>query len=140
MKILLILLLLFQTACAHFGLDSQADIASENCYSYRYGDKLRRINFVEAFDWCHRAAKYGDSNSQTLLAELYFLGLGGEQDINQAEQWFLTAAKQGHAHSQFMLYKIYSVRAGVRNKQKANYWIKQAKYSKYKLALDVGLI
>jgi len=137
MKLLFIILLTLQTACAHFGLDSEADIASENCYSYRYGDKLRRINFVEAFDWCHRAARYGDSNSQTLLAELYFLGLGGEKDINQAEQWFLKAAKQGHAHSQFMLYTLYKLSSKIEKQQQANYWLKQAQYGQYKLALEV---
>jgi len=137
MKIIFMILLVLQTACAHLGLDSRADIASENCYSYRYGDKLRRINFVEAFDWCHRAANYGDSNSQTLLAELYYLGLGGQQDIKQAEQWFLKAAKQGHAHSQFMLYKIYDFSKHKEKQQQAVFWLKQAQYGQYKLALDV---
>jgi len=137
MKLLIIVLLLLQTACAHFGLDSEADIAAENCYSYRYGDKLRRINFVEAFDWCHRAANYGNSNSQTLLAELYYLGLGDEQDLDQAEQWFLKAAKQGHAHSQFMLYKIYHLSNTLEKQQQAIFWLKQARYGQYKLALQV---
>jgi len=139
MKIILILLLLFQTACAHFGLDSEADIAAENCYSYRYGDKLRRMNFVEAFDWCHRAANYGGANSQTLLAELYYLGLGGKQDIKQAEQWFLKAAKQGHAHSQFMLYTLYKLSSEIEKQQQALFWLKQAQYGQYKLALEQAL-
>jgi len=137
MKLLfLILLVIVQAGCAHMGLDSEADIAAENCYSYRYGDKLRRINFVEAFDWCYRAANYGDSNSQTLLAELYFLGLGGEQDIAQAEKWFLNAAKQGHAHGQFMLYEIYSSSINVKQQEQARYWLRQAKQSGYSLAME----
>lgn len=39
------LLVMLLSGCAHFGLDSEADVAAENCYAYRYGDKLRRINF-----------------------------------------------------------------------------------------------
>ncbi|NOQ13249.1 MAG: hypothetical protein GQ583_02055 [Methyloprofundus sp.] len=124
------------TACAHVGLDSEADIAAENCYAYRYGDKLRRINFAQAFDWCQRAAHQGNANSQTLLGELYYLGLGGEQDSELAEQWFLKAAKQGHAHSQFMLYIILSDDKANQHQSIADYWLRQARQSQYKLAQD----
>lgn len=78
-NLLLVGLLLSCAGCAHFGLDSRADVAAENCYAYRYGDKLRRINFAQAFDWCHRSANWGDANGQTILGELYYLGLGGEK-------------------------------------------------------------
>lgn len=137
MKLLLLVLLLLQAGCAHFGLDSKADIAAENCYAYRYGDQLRRINFVQAFDWCHRSARLGDANSQTLLAELYYLGLGGKPDAGQAEKWFLKAARQGHAHGQLMLYKIYSVSQVNEQQEHAAYWLRQAKLSNYKLAMDI---
>jgi len=137
MKLILILLMLLPVACAQIGLDSQAEIAAENCYSYRYGDKLRRINFVEAFDWCHRSADAGDPNSQTLLAELYYLGLGGKQDILLAEKWFLKAAKQGHPHSQFMLYKIYSAQQSSFQHEQGQYWLLQSRFSGYSLAMEV---
>ncbi|WP_305908881.1 hypothetical protein Q9L42_008445 [Methylomarinum sp. Ch1-1] len=123
-------------ACAHVGLDSEADVAAENCYAYRYGDKLRRINFAQAFDWCHRAARWGDANSQTLLGELYYLGLGGAQDWTLAAQWYGKAAKQGHAHSQYMLYRIYRHSEQGDEREQADYWLKQARLSGYKLALQ----
>jgi TPR repeat protein len=129
---------LLTTGCqpAFIGMDSEADIAAENCYAYRYGDKLRKINFTQAFDWCHRSARFGNSNSQALLGELYYLGLGGEQDIPQAEQWFTSAARQGHAHAQFMLYRIYAVSEDSAQRGQADYWLKQARQSGYKLALQ----
>jgi hypothetical protein len=129
---------LLTTGCqpAFIGMDSEADIAAENCYAYRYGDKLRKINFTQAFDWCHRSARFGNANSQALLGELYYLGLGGEQDIPQAEQWFTSAARQGHAHAQFMLYRIYAVSEDSAQRGQADYWLKQARQSGYKLALQ----
>ncbi len=134
---LLLLLITLQNGCAHFGLDSPADVSAENCYAYRYGDKLRRINFVQAFDWCQRSAHFGNANSQTLLAELYYMGLGGDYDISQAEIWFLKAAKQGHAHAQFMLYEINLPLSDATHKKQALFWLRQAKQSGYPLALDV---
>ncbi|WAR45188.1 SEL1-like repeat protein [Methylomonas rapida] len=130
--------LLLCTACqpAFIGMDSEADVAAENCYAYRYGDKLRKINFAEAFDWCYRSSRFGNANSQALLGELYYLGLGGPQDMNLAGQWFDKAARQGHAHSQYMLYQIYSVSSDPLEREQADYWLKQAKQSGYKLALQ----
>lgn len=134
-RLAVVLSALLLNACAHVGLDSEADIAAENCYAYRYGDKLRRINFAQAFDWCHRSARWGDANSQALLGELYYMGLGGRQDIELAARWFEKAAKQGHAHGQYMLYRIYTVSAEPRLREQAGYWLKQARQSGYKLAL-----
>lgn len=98
------------SACqpAFIGHDSEATVANENCYAYRNGDKLRKINFAQAFDWCHRAANFGDANSEALLGELYYLGLGGPQDMTLAARWFEKAARQGHAHAQYMLYRVYA--------------------------------
>ncbi len=130
------LILLNGASCAHFGLDSEADVAAENCYAYRYGDKIRRINFSQAFDWCFRSARWGDANSQTLLAELYYLGLGGGQDKQLARQWYEKAARQGHAHAQYMLYRMSRASADASQRKQAQFWLKQALFSGYKLALQ----
>ena len=137
-KLLTLTIALLTTGCqpAFIGMDSEADIAAENCYAYRYGDKLRKINFTQAFDWCHRSARFGNANSQALLGELYYLGLGGEQDIPQAELWFTSAARQGHANAQFMLYRIFAVSEDSAQRGQADYWLKQARQSGYKLALQ----
>lgn len=125
------------TACqpAFIGIDSEADIALENCYAYRYGDKLRKINFAQAFDWCYRSARFGNPDSQTLLGELYYLGLGGEQDFKLAAHWFEIAAKQGHAHAQYMLYRLYLASPRLEEQERAEYWLRQARQSGYKLAM-----
>lgn len=68
---------------------------------------MRRINFVQAFDWCQRA-----------------------------EQWFLKSAKQGHADAQFMLYKVYSLNMSAEYQNKANFWLRQARASQYPLAME----
>jgi len=129
--------LLLCSACqpAFIGVDSDAVVAAENCYAYRYGDKLRQINFAQAFDWCHRSARLGNSNSQALLGELYYLGLGSEADFQQAAHWFELAARQGHSHAQYMLYRILVVSNDVAEREKAEYWLHQARSSGYKLAL-----
>lgn len=119
---------------AFIGMDSEADVAAENCYAYRYGDKLRKINFTEAFDWCYRSSRFGNANSQALLGELYYLGLGGEQDLALAARWFEAAARQGHAHAQYMLYRIHAVSNDLMQQESAEYWLKQARQSGYKLA------
>ncbi|OAI03520.1 hypothetical protein A1353_14500 [Methylomonas methanica] len=133
----LVLAAILSSACQpnHMGLDTPADIATENCYAYRYGDKLRKINFAQAFDWCHRAAGSGDANSQALLGELYYLGLGGPQDMTLAARWFESAARQGHAHAQYMLYRINATSPNLEQQEKADYWLNQARHSGYKLAL-----
>lgn len=118
----------------HMGIDSDYTVAVENCYAYRYGDKLRKVNFAQAFDWCHRAAQWGDANSQTLLGELYYLGLGGEQDYRHAEIWFEKAARQGQPHAQYMLYRIHAASNDLARQEQADYWLKQARQSGYKLA------
>lgn len=135
-RVLFISLILNVTGCAHFGLDSEADIAAENCYAYRYGDKLRRINFMQAFDWCHRSANWGNANGQALLGELYFQGLGGKKDIALAANWFEKSARQGHAHAQYMLYLIYAKSINAEQSEKSEYWLKQAMQSGYKYALQ----
>lgn len=129
--------LLLCTACqpAFIGVDSDADVAAENCYAYRYGDKLRQINFAQAFDWCHRSARLSNANSQALLGELYYLGLGSEADFQQAAHWFELAARQGHSHAQYMLYRILVVSNDVAEREKAEYWLHQARSSGYKLTL-----
>ncbi|ATG91557.1 hypothetical protein MKLM6_3367 [Methylomonas koyamae] len=132
----LVLAALLCSACQpiHMGIDSDYTVAVENCYAYRYGDKLRKINFTQAFDWCHRAAQWGDANSQTLLGELYYLGLGGEQDMRHAEVWFEKAARQGQPHAQYMLYRIHAASNDLARQERADYWLKQARQSGYKLA------
>ncbi len=137
MRVLIILLCsTWLSACAHFGRDSKAVIAAEHCYAYRYGDQIRRVNFMQAFDWCYRSANYGDINSQVLLAELYYLGLGGAKDPINAEHWYLKAAKQGHAHAQLMLYKFYKNSDNPEKMAHSLFWLQQAKAAGYKLALD----
>jgi len=121
---------------AFIGVDSEADVAAENCYSFRYGDKLRKTNFAEAFDWCYRSARFGDSNSQALLGELYYLGLGSEKDSREASHWFEKAARKGHAHAQYMLYRIYARSDDPLERERASYWLQQARASSYKLALQ----
>ncbi len=118
--------LMLLNGCAHIGHDSDAVIAAENCYAYRYGDKIRKINFPKAFDWCHRSANLGNADSQTLLAEIYYLGLGGEVDADYATSWFEKAAKQGHAHTQYMLHRIYGKTNDPVLQERAGYWLKQA--------------
>jgi len=73
------------------------------CYGFLYGDEDRKADPGQAFRWCSAAAQSRNPHSQTLLAEIYYLGTHGEKDLGQARTYYRAAADQGHPHAQLML-------------------------------------
>lgn len=50
-----------------------------------------------------KAAKQGDAKAQSYLGNMYYIGLGVEEDHKQAEHWWRQAAQQGDAGAQSKL-------------------------------------
>lgn len=76
------------------------------CYGFLYGEEGRKADPPQAFRWCSAAARMGIPSSQTLLAEMYYVGTHVTKDIEQARAHYRDAADQGHPHAQFMLGRI----------------------------------
>ena len=57
--------------------------------------------------WITKAAENGHITAQSQLGNMYFTGLGGRQDLNQAEFWFRKSAEQGDASAQCGLGSCY---------------------------------
>lgn len=70
------------------------------CAQYELAFDLRNENSTEAFVWFERAAKGGHLESKFLLATMYFMGKGCEQDREKGGIWMVAAAKAGHAKAQ----------------------------------------
>ena len=72
-------------------------------------------------------AKDGNSESQCLLGQMYFEGLGVRQDYKQAGAWMTKAAEQGHAEAQYYLGLLYQQGHGVKqNQAKAEEYFQRA--------------
>jgi TPR repeat protein len=83
--------------------------------SYRNTEELRKT------------AEKGDAESQNKLGVVYELGLGVNQDYEEAVKWYRQAAAQGSAKAQYSLGDLYEAGHGVaRNKVLAREWFSKA--------------
>ncbi|MFT5712932.1 MAG: TPR repeat protein [Glaciecola sp.] len=97
------------------------------CYKFLYGNYAAQPNYQRALHWCKQGALAGIAQTQTLLAEMYFLGFALDKDLKQALHWYHAAAKQGQAHAQFMLHHFYSRGLGTpANQSIALDWLNKA--------------
>ena len=84
---------------------------------------LRDGTYSLAFQHYSEAADKGDQQAQTIMGNLYLLGLGVERDSFQAAQWYLKAALAGHIPAQINLGQLYMNGQGVpRDVSKAVGW------------------
>ena len=76
-----------------------------------------------------RAAKKGNTFAQCQIGNLYFRGIGVEQNFTKALEWYESAALGGDVTSQLRLGIMYAKGMGVaRNQEKSVGWIKKAYY------------
>ncbi|WP_319532884.1 tetratricopeptide repeat protein [uncultured Cohaesibacter sp.] len=73
----------------------------------------QRGYYLTAFDFAIKLAGGGDAAAQTLLGELYYRGLGVDQDIKEAANWFKLAADDNNAEAQFALGLMHARGQGV---------------------------
>jgi hypothetical protein len=79
-------------------------------------DRARRSieggNYAEAFVLYTQLAEAGDERAQYALSQMYFQGLGGQNDSQRAWYWLLTAADGGNVAAMVKLGSIYENSAG----------------------------
>ncbi|MGO4221083.1 tetratricopeptide repeat protein [Lysobacter sp. TAF61] len=113
-----------------------ASVQHELCYQFLYGEGGRQKNFELAFRWCSAAAAAGQSSSQTLLAEMYYLGLHVEKNEGMAKEYYLVAAEQGHPHAQLMLGRLALHNSDVVDPYQFCYWTRAAAARNYGKAIE----
>lgn len=69
--------------------------------------------YTRAFECFSKAAEQGDAKAQEGLGELYYKGLGVEQNYTEAFKWFSKAYKQGNTKAQTFLAQMYYNGEGV---------------------------
>ncbi len=74
---------------------------------------LRDGNYWVAMAQYRRAADAGDAAAQTVVGNLYLLGLGVDSRPYEAARWYLKAALSGHIPAQINLGQLYAVGRGV---------------------------
>lgn len=108
------------------------------CYGYIYGKNGYPKDYKHALYWCRKGAEAGDSNSQTLYAEMYYFGEGVTKNYAIARNWYLRAAKQGHVHAEYMM-AVLEFQSGSPNMNVLCYWLMKSMaqyYPKAELLYD----
>jgi hypothetical protein len=72
-------------------------------------------------------AEEGDADAQFNIGNIYYNGIGVDENDKEAAVWYHKAAKQGHAAAQFDLASMYYIGQGVEeNDEKAKKWYRKA--------------
>ncbi len=80
-------------------------------------------------------ANRGDASAQNRLANLYYLGLGGERSYTRAFSWYFKSAAQVHSPAQVNVARMYRQGLGVkRDVLRAFAWLRQARINRNELA------
>jgi len=102
------------------------------CYQYMYGGYSSSIDYDKASFWCGKAIMDANPKAMSLMAEIYFLGLGQTVDHNKAFYWYEQAAELGHSHAQFMLAHMYHNGLGVmQSTELATQWNDKARFNNH---------
>lgn len=98
------------------------------CFKYMYGhDGAASVDYSKAYSWCAKSIITGNSSAMTLMAEMYFFGLGRGKDYTKSFYWYDQAAKLNHSHAQFMLAHSYTHGFGTEKSMvKAKEWEEMA--------------
>ena len=91
--------------------------AREHWPASNYIDAMAKGQFERAREFVSAEAAAGNPEYMTLLANLHYLGLGGETDFKRAASLYHAAAIQGYGAAQLNLGHLYSQGLGV---QKSN--------------------
>lgn len=106
------------------------------CYRYLRGVGGATKDYQKALVWCEKAAINNIPSSQTLLAEMHYLGLGIIKDHNKAFHWYKKAAGNGHTHAQYVLALMYLEQESdvAKNTDKAIIWLQRSASKGHKKA------
>lgn len=86
-----------------------------------YIDAMAKGQYGKARQFLHSETQAGNPASQTSLANLYYLGLGGDTDYALAAELYHKAASNGHAAAQLNLGHLYRQGFGVQKSAERAY-------------------
>ena len=86
-------------------------------------------NYLNAFELLKPIAEQGDAEAQCIVANMYELGLGLEQDVVEAVKWYKKSAQQGYGIASNNLGTIFTIGYGsiVIDRIEAEIWYQQAR-------------
>jgi TPR repeat protein len=86
-------------------------------------------DYLRAFHILMPIAESGEAEAQCLIANMYHLGLGVEQNISQAVEWYSKSAKQGYGVASNNLAGLFRVglHGGVPDSKAAKFYYEQAR-------------
>lgn len=95
-----------------------------------YIESMARGQYDRARDFLEGQALEGNPQAQNSLANLYYLGLGGPRDFEQAASLYYTAASQRYGAAQLNLGHLYKQGLGVtKDVERAFGWYMHANLS-----------
>lgn len=93
-----------------------------------YIDAMAKGQYSKARQFLRSESQAGNPQSQTSLANLYYLGLGGARDYSAAAELYHEAASKGYAAAQLNLGHLYRQGFGVmKSPERAFGWYVHAK-------------
>jgi TPR repeat protein len=96
---------------------------SEGLSAFESKDYLRAFHILEPI------AESGDAEAQCIIANMYHLGLGLDQNTSQAVEWYQKSAEQGYGVASNNLAGIFQVGTNGNNPDMAHakYWYERAR-------------
>jgi len=113
-----------------------------------YADAMAKGQYAQAPAFLNEQIEQGNPQAITALANLHYLGLGVERDLNKAASLYHQAASNGYAAAQLNLGHLYKQGMGVgKNAEKAFAWYVHAdiagspwaEYYKSQLSVELTL-
>lgn len=110
------------------------------CFKYMYGqDGAATIDYDKAHSWCAKSIISGNASAMTLMAEMYFFGLGRHIDYDKSFYWYQQAANLEHSHAQFMVAHSYRYGYGVEPSiELAMEWEEKSMYNGHQKPFEVS--
>ncbi|WP_009632867.1 tetratricopeptide repeat protein [Synechocystis sp. PCC 7509] len=86
-------------------------------------------NYHDAFKLLKPIAERGDAEAQSIVANMYHLGLGLEKDVLEAVKWYKKSAAQGYGIASNNLAGIFAIgdRGIAIDQAKAEKWYQEAR-------------
>lgn len=102
---------------------------------YLYGENGFSVDYQEAYRWLEKSAEQENRNAQYMLAYMYDLGLGVEQNYEEEYKWLEKSAEQENEAAQYMLAHMYYYGKGMEeNYQEAFRWYSKSAENEYSSA------
>ena len=120
----------------HFTVSyNDPDVQYDLGVSYWKPSNRDRPNYEIAIYLFRKAADQSHAESESVLAYMYRMGLGVEQDDEQAGYWYQKAAEQDIPNAQYELGRMYELGLGIeQSDEQAVYWYQKGAEQDYPAA------